>query len=185
MRERLATGAPKGNRHAVGNRGGTGAPAIYDPEKHPRMAARACRAGFIDQELAELFGVSLSAIDKWKQKHPEFRTALQNGKCHADLEVTEALYHRATGYSHEAVKIFNTEEGPVYAPYTEHYPPDTGAATFWLKNRQPEKWRDRVEVTGDGVGDTHYHIHMDMPGTAKVREDRGYRDCKTIEHKAD
>jgi hypothetical protein len=35
---------------------------------------------------------------------------------------------------------------PVYAPYTEHYPPDTHAASLWLRNRQPTKWRDRQEV---------------------------------------
>ena len=30
--------------------------------------------------------------------------------------------------------------------YIEHYPPDTTAAIFWLKNRQPGKWRDKKEV---------------------------------------
>ena len=140
--------APKGNQNAVGNRGGPGAPAVYDPEKHPWMAARACRAGFTDAELAELFGVTVFAIDKWKQKHVEFRTALKTGKIEADIEVVESLYHRALGYSHEAVKIFMTEAGPVHAPYTEHYPPDTTACIFWLKNRQPQQWRERQEHTG-------------------------------------
>ena len=27
----------------------------------------------------------------------------------------------------------------------KHYPPDSTAAIFWLKNRQPKVWRDRVE----------------------------------------
>ena len=36
-------------------------------------------------------------------------------------------------------------------PYTEHFPPDTAAAFIWLKNRQPDRWRDKKEVheTGD------------------------------------
>jgi hypothetical protein len=29
---------------------------------------------------------------------------------------------------------------------TKHYPPDTTAAIFWLKNRQPGKWRDKTIV---------------------------------------
>jgi hypothetical protein len=47
-----------------------------------------------------------------------------------------------------AVKIFMPAgaAAPVYAPYTEHYPPDTTAASLWLRNRQPSKWRDRQEV---------------------------------------
>jgi hypothetical protein len=51
--------------------------------------------------------------------------------------VAEKLYHRACGYSREAVKIFMPAgaEAPIYAPYTEHYPPDTTAALRWLQNR--------------------------------------------------
>jgi hypothetical protein len=39
-------------------------------------------------------------------------------------------------------------------PYVERYPPDTTAAIFWLKNRQREKWRDRItsEMTGPNDG---------------------------------
>ena len=39
---------------------------------------------------------------------------------------------------------------PIYARYTEHYPPDTKAALRWLMNRQPALWRDRQEVNVSG-----------------------------------
>ena len=29
-------------------------------------------------------------------------------------------------------------------PYREHVPPDFTAHIFWLKNRQPARWRDKV-----------------------------------------
>ena len=35
---------------------------------------------------------------------------------------------------------------PVYAPYREHVPPDTTAAIFWLKNRDPAHWRDAWQL---------------------------------------
>jgi hypothetical protein len=35
---------------------------------------------------------------------------------------------------------------PVYAPYIEHVPPDVTACIFWLKNRDPEHWRDVQNV---------------------------------------
>ena len=62
--------------------------------------------------------------------------------------MAESLYHRGLGYRHEAVKIFMPAgaAAPVYAPYTEHYPPDTQAISLWLRNRQPRKWRDKHEV---------------------------------------
>ena len=36
---------------------------------------------------------------------------------------------------------------------TSHYPPDTQAASLWLRNRQPAKWRDRQEVNHTGTLD--------------------------------
>src|SRR6516162_8919764 len=129
--------APKGNKFAVGNKGG-GRHSQFDP-KFTRRAELACRAGFTDKELAELFDVSLSAIEKWKRQREDFRNVLKVGKAEADSRVERSLYERATGYSYNAVKIFLPygSREPVYTPYVEHVPPDTTAAIFWLKNRQP------------------------------------------------
>jgi hypothetical protein len=85
----------------------------------------------------------------------EFRESITRGKIEADARVAKALYHRACGYSHEAVKIFlpsGTSE-PVYAPYTEHFPPDANAALRWLMNRQPDRWRDRRNMDHTGSVD--------------------------------
>ena len=65
-------------------------------------------------------------------------------------------YERANGCSYDAVKIFMPAgaKKPVYAPYREHVPPDTTAAIFWLKNRDPAHWRDAWQlehVTGKYV----------------------------------
>jgi hypothetical protein len=37
-------------------------------------------------------------------------------------------------------------KAPIYAPYVEHVPPDTTAAIFWLKNRDPANWRDAWQL---------------------------------------
>ena len=31
-------------------------------------------------------------------------------------------------------------------PYQIEHPPDTQAASLWLRNRQPHRWRDRHQV---------------------------------------
>jgi hypothetical protein len=138
--------APKGNKFAVGNKGG-GRHSQFSP-KLIRRAELAGRAGFTDRELAELFDVSLSAIEKWKRQREDFRNALKIGKAEADSRVVRSLYERANGYSYDAVKIFMPAgaKKPVYAPYREHVPPDTTAAIFWLKNRDPARWRDAWQV---------------------------------------
>jgi hypothetical protein len=35
---------------------------------------------------------------------------------------------------------------PVVVHYTEHCPPDVAAAFIWLKNRDPDRWRDVQNV---------------------------------------
>jgi hypothetical protein len=59
-----------------------------------------------------------------------------------------SLYHRANGYNFEATKIFMpaNRSKPVYAPYIEHVPPDVTACIFWLKNRDPQHWRDSQQL---------------------------------------
>jgi hypothetical protein len=56
---------------------------------------------------------------------------------------------RANGFHYDAVKIFCDKNGRVTkVPYREYVIPDVTAGIFWLKNRDPEHWRDsqRLEV---------------------------------------
>jgi hypothetical protein len=103
--------------------------------------------GATDIEIADALGVHVATYYRWKAEHEAFREATKAGKEAADDRVEASLYHRAVGYSHDAVKIFmpaNATE-PVVASYREHYPPDTSAASLWLRNRRPDKWRDKQE----------------------------------------
>lgn len=128
--------------------------AVGRPSKYKReyaeQAYKFCLLGADDARLAQLFDVAESTINKWKLEHSEFSESIKKGKEIADAEIAHALYHRAKGYSHQAVKIFNNNGEIITEPYIEHYPPDTGAAMAWLKNRQPQQWRDRQEIGIDG-----------------------------------
>jgi hypothetical protein len=130
-----------------------GRPTDYDPEFCQR-AANLCIAGATDFEVAEDLGVCVRTLYRWKAQFPEFSQALKVGKELSDDRVESSLYHRAVGYSHAAVKIMQYEGVPVIVPYTEHVPPDVGAATLWLINRRGEEWRAKQvhELTGkDGI----------------------------------
>lgn len=141
--------APKGNRYAAGNKGG-GHPTDYVP-KYAKIAFQMALLGATDAEMAAAFDVHEETVRRWKKAHKEFALALTRGKTEADANVAEKLYRRAMGYSHEAVKIFQYEGEPVIVPYTEHYPPDTQAASLWLRNRQPKLWRDKHDVEHSGT----------------------------------
>lgn len=142
-----------------------GRPTKYKPA-FVEQAKKACEAGFTDLELAGLFGVCVDTINTWKLEHPEFSASLKVGKEVPDERVKRSLYNRAVGYSYNAVKIFMPAgaKEPVYAPYVEHVPPDTTAAIFWLKNRDPEEWRDRHELTGKDGGPIETEAKIDASG---------------------
>ncbi|USE79494.1 helix-turn-helix domain-containing protein [Cupriavidus gilardii] len=119
-------------------------------EEYAEQARKLCLLGATDKEMADFFGVSEQTLNAWKNAHPEFLEALKKGKAQADADVADRLYQRAMGYSHPAVKIMVVGGEVKQEPYTEHYPPDTTAAIFWLKNRARTKWRDKVdqEISG-------------------------------------
>lgn len=118
-------------------------------------AEKLCRLGATDKELADFFEVSEQTLNTWKTKHPAFLESLKKGKALADAEVAEKLYQRAIGFQHPETKFFvvkvdrDTEEIQTRET-VKVYPPDPTAAIFWLKNRQPTKWRDRVETEVSG-----------------------------------
>lgn len=140
--------APKGNKRAAGNSGG-GRPSRYQDD-YAEWAEKLAKLGATDADLAAAFEVSEVTVNNWKKAHPEFSLALKRGKAFADAEVADKLYRRATGYSHPDTHVSNYQGLITLTPLTKHYPPDTTAAIFWLKNRRPDLWRDKPEELDGG-----------------------------------
>lgn len=150
-RKKAAPDAAKGQTTSTANppneQRAPGRPSAYR-EEFALQAEKLCRLmGATDQALAKYFEISVATLNTWKKKHPEFLEALKRGKDPADAEVANALYRRALGFAHPAVRVFgNPRSGDkLVVNYIEHYPPDTTACIFWLKNRQPERWRERQD----------------------------------------
>jgi len=120
----------------------TGRPPKYR-EEFVDQARKFCMLGATNDDLARLFEVGLSTLNRWIAEIPAFRDAIKAGREIADAEVASKLFHRACGYSHPAVKIMQSDGIPVVVDYTEHYPPDATSMIFWLKNRRPDLWREK------------------------------------------
>jgi transposase-like protein len=130
-----------------------GRPSGYQPE-YAEQAYKLCLLGMTNVRLAELFDVNQDTLYQWKLKYPEFAEALENGREKADAEIAKSLFHRAKGYSHPEVDIKVVQGQIVQTKITKHYPPDTAAASLWLRNRNPTAWKDKVEqeITGPDGG---------------------------------
>ena len=134
--------AHKGNTYAKGNKGGTGRPPRYKKE-FDKQAEEMCRRGFIDDDLAAVFGVTDTTINNWKHNHKSFLASTQKGKPVADEQVKQALFHRAIGgiKSVETRTTVDPSGQKTITTIEKTSIPDTASIIFWLCNRQPEKWR--------------------------------------------
>ena len=107
--------------------------------------------GHTEDFIARFFDVPKSVWRKYKKEHPEFDLQLRQWKLTADERVERALFARAVGYAHPHEEVKVTKEGDVIrVPTIKHYPPDPTAAIFWLKNRKPLVWKEKVEVHHEG-----------------------------------
>jgi hypothetical protein len=124
-------------------------PTKYKPE-YAEQAAKLCRLGATDAQLADFFEVAVSTVALWKVEHKAFSDAIKVPKAEADERVEQSLYRRAMGYEHDEVDIKVVAGELVKTPIRKFYPPDTTAAIFWLKNRRPAEWRDKQELEHSG-----------------------------------
>ena len=150
------------------NAGGRGN-SDYIPE-YDEQAYNYCLLGATNETLAEFFGICPTTLKKWMKKYPGFGESVRRGKLMADMNVARNLYKRAIGYTYQQVvsesvqvpatqaaseKVTNTvgtfspddmEDMRIVRVTTREAIPDVRAQIFWLKNRQPELWRDKQEI---------------------------------------
>jgi hypothetical protein len=111
------------------------------------------KAGMTLPEMAEALEITEPTLNRWIAELPAVKEALKKGREIADAKVAASLYRRAVGgFEQRETKIVRDAEGNLVGS-TETVrvlPPDPGAISFWLKNRRPDLWRDKIEhdVTG-------------------------------------
>lgn len=123
------------------------------PDKLTLLQAWA-RNGLTDEQIASNIGISRDTLYTWKKKYPDISDTLKRGKEIVDIEVENALLKRALGYEYEEVttglvwdKKTNDYKERVTKTVKKQVAPDVTAAIFWLKNRKPDGWRDKKDVS--------------------------------------
>lgn len=134
--------------------------------------------GLTDQQIAEVFDISRETINEYK-KEADYSDTLKRIKEHADLAVVNALYKNATGY--EYTEQVATKDGDIVA-LTKHRHPDTIACIFWLKNRQRDKWRDKMpeEQDKEAVRNSVTQIFCNVTKKQQLQISRGSDPMDTL-----
>ena len=76
------------------------------------------RDGLTDEQIAHNMGIAVSTLYDWKNKFSEISDTLKKGKEVVDYQIENALRDSALSGN-------------------------VAAQIFWLKNRRPDKWRDK------------------------------------------
>lgn len=110
--------------------------------------------GLIGKQISHNMGISHATLCEWQNKFPELLEAIKTGRRVKDFEVENSLLQRATGYQYEEEVYERNQEGELICvkKVLKSQAPDVAAQIFWLKNRQPELWRDKVEVQNEHSG---------------------------------
>ncbi len=103
--------------------------------------------GLTNNQIAEKIGISKQTFYDWLKKYPDLSDSLKKGKEIVDRQVENALLKRALGYDYEEKTEITDDKGKkTLKVITKHVVGDTTAQIFWLKNRKPDKWRDKQEI---------------------------------------
>lgn len=116
------------------------------------------RDGLTDEQIAHNMGISAATLYNWKSKYLEIVEALKKGKDVIDREVENALLKRALGFQYDEITL---KGGVETKRVTKMVVPDTTAQIFWLKNRRPDKWRDKPEES-HGARDAETNAQDDL-----------------------
>lgn len=190
----------KKGRYRRSRKGIGGRPKQYRDD-FPEQAKKLCILGATNTQLAIFFGVGETTIERWFKDHPEFWQAVKEGKQKQDMEVASALLQRAMGYEaveEQAIKVKQVEYDPSTGKkvneiervevvnVTKVYPPDTGAAKYWLSVRQRDYWVEPKTLDKD-TSDTSDLVKLESGGQDKgdskaspeVQDDRLERLAET------
>ena len=148
-------------------------PTKYNAKYHVPWAKSLAMEGLTEKQIADSMEIAMSTFSKWKNEHPEFSEAVKKGKEPADAEVELSLYKRALGHTAKDKKVIITmdkdgNQKPARIETTEkEIPADVTACIFWLKNRRPDKYRDKQDI----VIDNEKEINFNIVGASEMMKD--------------
>ena len=120
------------------------------------------RDGLSLAQIAHNVGVADSTFRRWKEENEALSAAIKRGNAPVDLEVENAMLKSALGHKEtvrKAIKVKTEKqkvgEGKIVEEHIEYVdeevyiPPQVIAQIFWLKNRRPDKWKEKQVVEAD------------------------------------
>jgi len=124
---------------------------MENPEAYDAKADHMSWKGFSNAQMAEAFGIDEHTFYRWLEVHPTFRRSVENGRDEVDVRITKSMARKAMGQVVTKERFVYDKHGDLEQKVVERVelPISETAGIFWLKNRQPDRWRDKQEVQLD------------------------------------
>lgn len=104
----------------------------------------------------EAVGIAKSTFYEWMEKKSDFSDAIKKAQSTADKKVENALFKMATGTfeyierHYETTVIDKLKLGTLKKTIKKTLAPNITAQIFYLKNRNPDEWRDQQDIEHSG-----------------------------------
>lgn len=150
------------------------------------------RAGLSDEKIAKNIGISRSTLNDWKNKHDKIREALSTGKEYANRQVENSLYKMTQGGKVQVRKAFKLKrvkydscgkkvEEEEYLDTCEedqYIEPDIKAIIFWLKNKMPEEWKEKISENTENEGSQERMVILTTREIEEMKENISEKNSK-------
>ena len=114
-------------------------PAIQITDEIITKAERLAAQGLTQEQIARCLGWNPATLYEKKKQFSEFSESIKKGQAKGLAEITNALFESAKGGN-------------------------VTAQIFFLKNRDPESWRDKQAVEHSGQARIAYEVIIDNAG---------------------
>ena len=111
-------------------------------EKYLLQATQLTFLGLSEQQIADVWGITIGTLAKWKNSHPGFYEALNNGRIPYLGEVADAMHKAAVGYEYEEDAISNYQGQVIVTRIKKYAKPNPWAAAKILAIKDRTNWSE-------------------------------------------
>lgn len=131
---------------------GVAKPKTIFSDTEQKLIVALYRSGKTDQEIADILGRQRQTFLK-QVDYNKLKTKVSQAKAEANEKVVDSVINAACGYEYKETRdeYAATQDGKTgrlvsKTVTTKHQPANMTAAIFFLKNRDPENWKDKQEI---------------------------------------
>ena len=144
----------------------------FDADYYCEQAQMCAEKGMTEGDIAKALKISVGTYYGWKNTQPAFAEAIILGKRTAVDVVERALYQSAVG-GQEVIdaRVIKKLGIVVQEEITKRQlPPSVSAQMAFLKNKRPDEWKDRHDISSmEGISLSLNIVDMSKPQKKKQK----------------